>query len=274
MTDLLVTSALSHNYRRRQVLADVAISVSSGEMVSIVGPNGSGKSTLLRCLGRVLRPSAGAVSLTGKDVWDISPREFARTVAMVPQGPIAPPDLMVEELVWRGRYPHRGLFGRTDVDDKDAVERAIELSDITDFRHRSMGTLSGGERQRAFIALSLAQTPDLLLLDEPTTFLDVAHQLELLALLLRLNRDQGLTLVMVMHDLAQAALYSRRIIAIRDGRIVADGPPGEVITAERLRAIFGAPLRVVADPETGAPLVMPGVAAGQAELRASTRRRD
>lgn len=261
MTDLLTASGVTHAYRRQSVLSDVAISVAGGELVSIIGPNGSGKSTLLRCLGRVLRPASGAVALTGKDIWNLSPREFARRVAFVPQGPLAPPDLIVEELVWRGRYPHRGLFGRSAAVDQLAVARAIELADIVSLRHRTIGTLSGGERQRAFIAMSLAQAPELLLLDEPTTFLDIAHQHDLLDLLSRLNREQGLTVLMVMHDVGQAAMFSRRLIAIREGEIVADGPPRDVVTAEQLNSIFGAALRVMNDPETGVPLVLPALPA-------------
>ena len=257
MTVLLVANGVSHAYRRQSVLSDISMAVSGGEFVSIIGPNGSGKSTLLRCFGRVLRPNGGTVTLADKDVWSTSPREFARRVAFVPQGPTAPQDLIVEELVWRGRFPHRGLFGRTAADDQQAVERAIEIADISALRNRAIGTLSGGERQRAFIAMSLAQTPELLLLDEPTTFLDIAHQLDLLELLSRLNREQGLTVIMVMHDVGQAAMFSRRLIAIREGVIVADGSPRDVVTTERLNAIFGAALRVMDDPETGVPLVLP-----------------
>ena len=257
MTAVLVASSVSHSYRRVKVLDDVSIAISAGEIVSIIGPNGSGKSTLLRCIGRVMRPTSGVVSLSGRNVWDVAPREYAQQVAFVPQGPLAPPDLVVEELVWRGRYPHRGLFGRTDASDREAVERAIMLADITELRDRTIGTLSGGERQRAFIALSLAQTPDLLLLDEPTTHLDIAHQLDLLRLLSRLNREHGLTVVMVMHDLAQAAVFSERLIAIREGRLVADGTPSDVVTAELMETIFDATLKVITDPETGFPLVIP-----------------
>lgn len=257
MTALLAASGLSHAYRQQAVLSDVSLTVDDGEFISIIGPNGSGKSTLLRCLGRLLRPASGTVSLGERAIWDFDPREFARRVAFVPQGPLAPPDLVVEELVWRGRFPHRSLFGRRLPHDTVAVQRAVELADVGSLRGRAIGTLSGGERQRAFIALALAQEPQLLLLDEPTTFLDVAHQLDLLALLTKLNAEQGLTVVAVMHDLTQAAMFSRRLVAVREGVVVSDGPPAKVLTARRMKEIFGANLRVTADPVTGAPLVLP-----------------
>jgi iron complex transport system ATP-binding protein len=260
MTALLAAAGIHHAYRQKAVLDGVSLGVDAGEFVAIIGPNGSGKSTLLRCLGRLLRPTAGTVTLAGEAIFDIDPRMFARRVAFVPQGPLAPPDIVVEELVWRGRFPHRGLFGRRLGHDRAMVERAMALADVVNLRSHAIGTLSGGERQRAFIALALAQEPSLLLLDEPTTFLDITHQIDLLALLSRLNRE-GLTVVTVMHDLAQAALFARRLVALRDGRIVADGEPKAVVTEAGVLAIFGAPLRVTPDPVTGLPLVLPSAPA-------------
>lgn len=257
MSALLTATRLQHAYRQKVVLDDVSLTVAAGEFVAIIGPNGSGKSTLLRCLGRLLRPKSGTVSLGGEPVFDIDPRTFARRVAFVPQGPLAPPDLVVEELVWRGRFPHRGLFGRRLGHDRATVERAMVLADVAHLRSHTIGTLSGGERQRAFIALALAQEPSLVLLDEPTTFLDIAHQLDLLALLARLNREEGLTVVAVMHDLGQAAFFARRLVALHAGRLAADGEPRYVVTERAVAAIFGPGLRVTPDPVTGLPLVLP-----------------
>lgn len=267
MTALLAAASVRHAYRQKVVLDGVTLAVETGDFVAIIGPNGSGKSTLLRCLGRLLRPNAGTVTLAGEPVFDIDPKTFARRVAFVPQGPLAPPDLLVEELVWRGRFPHRGLFGRRLGHDHAMVERAMVLADIASFRGHAIGSLSGGERQRAFIALALAQEPSLLLLDEPTTFLDITHQLDLLALLRRLN-GEGLTVIAVMHDLGQAALFARRLVALRDGRVVADGAPQAVVTEAGVKAIFGAPLRVTPDPVTGLPLVLPAEAAAPVGLPA------
>jgi iron complex transport system ATP-binding protein len=262
MSALIAAHGVTHAYRRRPVLRDVSLAVAAGAFVGVIGPNGSGKSTLLRCLGRALKPNAGRVTIDGRDAWSLPPRSFARRVAFVAQAPPAPPDLIVEELVWRGRYPHRGLFGRTDAGDRQAVERAMQLADVEAFAGRPLGTLSGGERQRAFIALALAQTPDVLLLDEPTTYLDVGHQLALMALLARLSAREGVAVVSVMHDVAQAGFYCGRLVALRDGALVADGTPDEVLQPERLKAIFGVALRIIADPVTGARLVLPGGAPG------------
>ncbi|MCC6736489.1 MAG: ATP-binding cassette domain-containing protein [Bauldia sp.] len=272
MSPLLAAAGVRHAYRHKVVLDDVSLGVDSGEFVAIIGPNGSGKSTLLRCLGRLLRPDAGTISLAGEPIFDVDPRTFARRVAFVPQGPLAPPDLIVEELVWRGRFPHRGLFGRRLGHDRAMVERAMALADVAELRGHALGTLSGGERQRAFIALALAQEPSLVLLDEPTTFLDITHQLDLLALLRRLN-GEGLTVVTVMHDLGQAALFARRLVALRDGRIVADGEPKAVVTEAGIHAIFGAPLRVTPDPVTGLPLVLPAAPESPAETPAKPPRK-
>lgn len=251
----------------REVLHGVSLTLSRGEMLSIIGPNGSGKSTLLRALGRMRKPEAGEVRLCGQDIWRIPPREFARRVSFLPQAPEAPPDLAVAELVWRGRFPHRGLLSAATADDRQAVESAIAQAGLDGLRNRQIGTLSGGERQRAWIGLALAQEPELLLLDEPTTFLDIGHQQELLGLLTRLNEERGLTVVMVMHDVAQASHYAHRIVALLDGRILHDGLPSEVVTAERISSLFGADVTILYDPATGAPVLVP-----VARRREETRR--
>jgi len=244
-------------YGAFEVLCGLSLRFSSGEFTAIIGPNGSGKSTLLRTLARLIRPQRGQVTLGGQDIHEIAPREFARRVAFLPQAPEGPPDLTVEELVWRGRYPHRGLFASTRAIDRAAVERALERTGIDELRQRALATLSGGERQRAWIAMSLAREPDLLLLDEPTTFLDIGHQAELLELLGSLNRQRGLTVIMVLHDVTQAAQYARRIVTLRAGQIMHDGSPTDVVTALRISALFDATVDVILDPSTGSPIVVP-----------------
>jgi iron complex transport system ATP-binding protein len=251
------THAVCVRFGSREVLHGVSVAVSRGEMLAIIGPNGSGKSTLLRALGRMRKPESGSVRLAGEDAWHIAPRDFARQVAFLPQAAEAPADLRVEELVWRGRFPHRGLLSSATPADRTAVESAIAQAGLSDLRDRQLGTLSGGERQRAWIGLALAQGPELLLLDEPTTFLDIGHQQELLGLLTRLNQERRLTVVLVMHDVAQAAHYAHRIVALLDGRILHDGAPSEVMTAERISMLFGASVTVLHDPSTGAPVLVP-----------------
>ena len=256
-TPLLEVRDLRHAFGGTPVLRGVSIALHAGEMTAIIGPNGSGKSTLLRIAGRLLKPQAGEARFDGRNAWSIPPREFARRVAFLPQAPEAPADLAVGELVARGRHPHRGLLGASSARDREAIERALTLAGVEGLRYRTVATLSGGERQRAWVALALAQEPDVLLLDEPTTYLDIGHQVELLSLLRRLNEEQGLTVLMVMHDLPQAAHYARRLVAIRAGEVVADGSPAEVLTETQVEAVFGVAVRVYLDPESGVPVVAP-----------------
>ncbi|MBX7111100.1 MAG: ABC transporter ATP-binding protein [Dehalococcoidia bacterium] len=248
---------VSVRYGARTAVDDVSLEVRRGEIVAIIGPNGSGKSTLLRAIGRMRKPDGGLVRFDGQDIWRTSSREYARRVAFLPQAPEAPSDLTVEELAWRGRFPHRGLLAAATKGDRTAVETAIEQCGLEALRGRPLATLSGGERQRAWIALALAQEPELLLLDEPTTFLDIGHQQELLQLLCALNASRGLTIVMVMHDIAQAAHCAHRLVAMQGGRLIVDGTPAEVVTAERIGVLFGASVTVLRHPESGAPIVVP-----------------
>lgn len=254
---LIEAHDLHHAFGAVTVLRGVSVAVHAGEMTAIIGPNGSGKSTLLRIVGRLLRPHGGTVRFDGRDAWSIPPREFAQRVAFLPQAPEAPADLTVGELVARGRHPYRSLLGGSSERDREAVERALVLAGVAALRLRTVSTLSGGERQRAWVALALAQEPDVLLLDEPTTYLDIGHQVELLSLLARLNEEQGLTVLMVMHDLPQAAHYARRLVAVRAGEVVADGPPREVLTESQVESVFGVAVRVFRDPESGLPIVAP-----------------
>lgn len=247
---------LSLTYGSRVVVDGVSFEVASGEMVSIVGPNGSGKSTLLRGMARLHRPHAGSVLLDGRDVRSMRSRQVARQLAILPQSPEAGLDLTVRELAWRGRFPHQGPLQRPTQPDVEAVEFALTAADMLGLANRPLGSLSGGERQRAWIALALAQQPKVLLLDEPTSYLDIAHAAEVMNLLRRLNRD-GLTVVAVLHDLLLAARYSDRIIAIHEGRIAFDGAPRQVLRPEVLEPVFGIAMSVIPDPDTGLPIPLP-----------------
>jgi iron complex transport system ATP-binding protein len=231
------------------VLHGLSLEIGDREIVALVGPNGSGKSTLLRALGRVLKPRHGTVYLDGKAMREWPTREVARRLALLPQGPTLAADLSVRELVWLGRSPHQGMLGLPTREDEAAVEWAIEETRIGAFAGRRVSELSGGERQRVWVAMALAQQPQVLLLDEPTTFLDLNHQLELLDLIRYLNREHGLTVAMVLHDLNQAARYAGRIVVLREGEVYADGAPREVLTPETLRNVFGVEGQVLPGPE-------------------------
>ena len=252
----LAAVGLSLAYGQRRVIQGVSLEIASGEMVAIVGPNGSGKSTLLRGLGRLHRPTSGHVLLGDSDIRTLGPKEVARTLAVLPQSPGGGMDLTVRELVWRGRYPHQGLLQRAKQIDHEAVAWAMAASDIAHLAERTIAELSGGERQRAWIALALAQQPRVLLLDEPTSFLDIQHQVEIMEFLGRLNAD-GMTIVAVVHDLVLAARYAMRVIAMRDGVVQFDGAPADVFNPEALERVFGIPMMVLRDPETGQPIPLP-----------------
>ena len=239
------------------VLHRLNLAVAPGEVIALVGPNGSGKSTLLRALGRVLRPRGGAVLLDGRAMTEWPTREVARRLALLPQGPTLANDTTVEELVWLGRSPHQGLLGLPTPADHAAVRWAIAETGIGPLVRRQMSALSGGERQRAWLALALAQQPEVLLLDEPTTFLDLSHQLEVLDLIRYLNLEHGLTVVMVLHDLNQAARYAGRIVVLRDGRVYAEGPPAAVLTPAALRDVFGVDGRVLRGPDGVEMVIVP-----------------
>lgn len=242
-------------YDGRMVLRQLELDVARGEIVALVGPNGSGKSTLVRALARVLKPRAGSVLLDGKAISSLSTREVARELALLPQGPTLANDLSVQELVWMGRSPHQGLLGLPSVQDRQAVEWAIDETGVGDMRDRAVSSLSGGERQRAWIAMALAQRPEVLLLDEPTTFLDLSHQIEVLELIRYLNQEHSITVLMVLHDLNQAARYAARIVVMQEGSVYCSGPPAEVLTAETLREVFGVDGRVIQGPD-GVDLVI------------------
>jgi iron complex transport system ATP-binding protein len=248
------------SYDGDPVVEDLRLRIARGRTTALVGPNASGKSTLLRALARLLRPTGGAVLLDGRDIARVPTREVARRMAILPQDPETPEGLTVRQLVEQGRYPHRALLRGWSPDDERAVDRALAGSGMAPLAERAVDTLSGGQRQHAWIAMTLAQETETLLLDEPTTYLDLAHQIDVLDLLAALNAA-GRTIVMVLHDLNQAARYADEIIAVRAGRIAAAGPPHEVVREDRVRDVFGVDVRVIDDPVTGGPLCVPTMSA-------------
>jgi len=255
-TSRLRAERITLTYDRTEILRDLSVAVPAGGFTVIIGPNACGKSTLLRGLSRLLPPSSGRVVLDGKSISEYPAKEVARRLGLLPQSATAPDGITVADLVARGRYPHQNLMRQWSDADERAVQHALDATGTADLASRPVDALSGGQRQRVWVAMVLAQETDLLLLDEPTTFLDVAHQVDLMELLAHLNA-QGRTLVAVLHDLNHAARYASHIIAMREGRIVAEGPPSEVITSERVQQVFGLANVVIDDPVTGGPLVVP-----------------
>jgi iron complex transport system ATP-binding protein len=255
-TTALGARGLTLAYDDRVVVEGLDVDVPDGEFTVIVGPNACGKSTLLKAFARTLKPSAGTVFLDGAPLGSYRPKAVARRVAMLPQTPIAPDGITVRDLVTRGRFPHQDLFHPSSGSDRAAVQLALAQTDTVDLADRGVDELSGGQRQRVWIAMVLAQETDIVLLDEPTTFLDIAHQYDVLELAAALHAA-GRTVVAVLHDLNQAARYATHVIAMREGSIVAQGPPAAVLTADLVEDVFGLPCVVVPDPETGTPLVVP-----------------
>jgi iron complex transport system ATP-binding protein len=253
----LVADAVGLGYGDRTVVHGLSLAVPDGAVTAVVGANACGKSTLLRGLARLLRPSAGSVLLDGEQIHRSPTRRVARTLGLLPQAPVTPEGVSVVDLVSRGRHPHLGALRRWGPDDDAAVGEALALTGTTDLAERPVDELSGGQRQRVWVAMALAQKTDLLLLDEPTTYLDVAHQMELLELLRDLNAARGTTIVMVLHELNLAARFADHLVAMCEGRVVATGPPGEVLTEETVREVFGLSCRVIPDPVSGTPLVVP-----------------
>jgi iron complex transport system ATP-binding protein len=248
---------LSLGYGDEPVVTDLSVAVPTGRITVIVGANACGKSTLLRGLARLLSPSSGTVYLDGKDIHALPTKTVAARLALLPQSPTAPDGIRVADLVGRGRYPHQGWFRRWSATDDEAVAQALEATGTLDVAERPVDELSGGQRQRVWIAMALAQQTGLLLLDEPTTFLDVSHQVELLDLLTDLNRREGTTIVLVLHELNLACRYADHLIAMKNGRIVAEGPASTAVTEEMVTTVFGMPCRVVPDPVSDTPMVVP-----------------
>ncbi len=244
-------------YDKRVVADQLDVTIPDQSFTVVIGPNACGKSTLLRALARMLKPLHGSVFLDGQMISSYPSKEVARRLGLLPQTSIAPDGITVADLVARGRYPHQRLLRQWSRDDESVVAEAMRQTGVTDLAERYVDELSGGQRQRVWLAMALAQQTSLLLLDEPTTFLDVAHQVEVLDLCADLHEQQGRTLVAVLHDLNHAARYATHLIVMRDGEIVATGAPGEVMTAELVERVFDLRCRVIDDPETGTPLVVP-----------------
>ncbi|MCB8889016.1 ABC transporter ATP-binding protein [Vreelandella malpeensis] len=253
----LVGEALSAGYETRTVLDGVDIAVAEGKLTVLLGPNGSGKSTLLKTLARTLAPQAGHVHLDGKDIHRCATRDVARRLGLLPQGPAAPEGLTVEQLVGMGRFPHQRWWHKDARRDAQAIREAMDYTRVSEFADRPVDALSGGQRQRCWIAMVLAQQTDVILLDEPTTFLDLKVQVELMELLSRLAHERGHTLLLVLHDLNLAAAYADHLVMLREGRIVADGAPAEVFTADTLQRVFELDAQVMLDPESGRPVCLP-----------------
>jgi ABC-type cobalamin/Fe3+-siderophores transport system ATPase subunit len=253
----LSASNLALQYEEVVVAKDLSIEIPDGQVSALIGPNGSGKSTLLRALSRLLKPKAGDVVLDGKAISTYTTKEVARRLAILPQVLISPESITVEELVAYGRFPQRRSIGGMQDEDRRAIQWAMEVTATTELRDRPVDQLSGGQRQRAWIALVLAQGTDLILLDEPTTFLDIAYQLEVLELLKHLNQAEGKTIVMVLHDINMACEYSQRLFALRDGKLIAQGDPREVLKASLIKDVFGIDAHILEHPSSGAPMCVP-----------------
>ncbi|WP_136248796.1 ABC transporter ATP-binding protein [Halomonas borealis] len=260
----LTGEALRAGYESRRVLDGVDLAVAEGKLTVLLGPNGSGKSTLLKTLARTLTPSAGRVCLDGQDIHRRPTREVAQRLGILPQGPAAPEGLTVKQLVGMGRFPHQGWWRQDAERDARAIREALAYADVTDFAERGVDALSGGQRQRCWIAMVLAQETELLLLDEPTTFLDLKVQVDLLDLLARLAHEHGRTLLVVLHDLNLAAAYADQLVMMRDGRILERGTPGEIFTAANLKRVFDLDANVIRDPHSGQPVCVPRLARSEA----------
>ncbi len=253
----LSTKDLILGYDDAVIIDGLTVRIPAGQITALIGPNGCGKSTLLRGLARLLKPRHGVVYLDGTAINTLPTKEVARQLGILPQSPVAPEGLTVRELVAQGRYPHQRWFQQWSREDEEMTQRALRITNMSALAERPVDALSGGQRQRAWIAMTLAQNTDTLLLDEPTTFLDMAHQLEVLHLLYELNRQEARTIVMVLHDLNHAARYADHIIAMADGRVVSHGPPRDVVTPAMLRDVFGVAADIMIDPRTGVPFCVP-----------------
>ncbi len=244
-------------YEKTDVIHSLDFSVERGKVTALIGPNGCGKSTLLRGLARLMKPKEGGITLDGKAIQKFPTKQIAKHLGLLPQGPDAPEGLSVRELVAQGRYPHQGFFQQWSKEDERALQKALGTTTMTEFADRPLDALSGGQRQRAWIAMTLAQETDTLLLDEPTTFLDLAYQIEVMDLLAQLNQRQGTSIVVVLHDLNQAARYADTLVIMKAGRIYAQGEPQEVMTSDNLKEVFGLESCIIQDPVSGTPMCIP-----------------
>ncbi|MFM9280783.1 ABC transporter ATP-binding protein [Paenibacillus jiagnxiensis] len=256
-THLFQAEQIVAGYENRTVIQGVDLVIPSNKISVIIGANGCGKSTLLKTLARLIKPASGNVSLGGKPIGKIPPKQLARILGLLPQSPIVPEGISVADLVGRGRFPHQSVLSGWTKKDVEAVAEAMRIMDITELANHHIDELSGGQRQRVWIAMALAQETDILLLDEPTTYLDITYQVEILDLLTDLNRKHGTTIVMVLHDINLSARYADHIFALQKGKLVAEGEPSKVITSTLVKDIFGLDCTVIKDPVSGSPLVIP-----------------
>ncbi len=253
----LETKSLSLSYGETMIINELDLKIPKGEITVFIGSNGCGKSTLLRSLARLLKPQTGSVLLEGSKISSLPTKEIAKQLAILPQGPVAPEGLTVLQLVKQGRYPYQNWFRQWSKEDEEKVQKALESTGLSDLANRQVDSLSGGQRQRAWIAMTLAQDTDIILLDEPTTYLDMTHQIEILDLLFELNEKEQRTIVMVLHDLNLACRYAHHIVALQDKQIYAQGKPEEVITCQLVRNVFNMNCEVTVDPLFGTPLCIP-----------------
>lgn len=257
METALSTRKLTLAYDRTTIIRDLHVEIPAQQITALVGANGCGKSTLLKGLARLLKPQSGMVYLDGTAIFKLSTKAVAKQLGLLPQSPIAPEGLTVRELVAQGRYPHQSWLQQWSKEDEQFTEQALAITGMAELSDRPLDSLSGGQRQRAWIAMALAQNTEILLLDEPTTFLDLAHQIEVLDLLYDLNQLQGRTIVMVLHDLNQACRYADYLVVMRQGHIYAQGSPKQVMTEEMVQQVFGLDCRIIADPVVGTPMCVP-----------------
>lgn len=244
-------------YDKKIIIEGIDVRIPDNKISVIIGANACGKSTLLKALSRLIQPTSGEITLNNKKISDIPPKHLARILGLLPQSPVLPEGITVADLVGRGRFPHQSLFKGFDKKDYEAVEEALEIMGIKDIANRCVDELSGGQRQRVWIAMALAQQTDILLLDEPTTFLDIAYQVEILDLLTDLNRKKGTTIVMVLHDINLSARYADHIFAIHKGTLIGEGAPNEIITQDLIKQIFDLDCSVIQDPVSGSPFIVP-----------------
>lgn len=257
MSGIMKVEHVTSGYGEQMILNDISLEIPSHQISIIIGANGCGKSTLLKTMARLIHPTSGHVTLNNKPITNMAPKRLARVLGMLPQSPIVPEGITVSDLVGRGRYPYQSFMKGWSQDDYEAVAEAMEMMNITEFADRPIDELSGGQRQRVWIAMALAQQTDILFLDEPTTFLDITYQVEILDLLTDLNRKFGTTIVMVLHDINLSARYADYLFALKQGRLVAEGKPADIITSDLIHQVFNLRCSIMVDPVSGSPSVVP-----------------
>ena len=253
----LKAESINLSYGKKKIIKNLDIDIAKGKITILIGANGSGKSTLLRSLSRLMKPDNGQIVLNGKDIFNLSTKEVAKNLSILPQSPNAPEGMTVFQLIKQGRYPYQSLLQQWSKEDERLVNKALKETGMYDLKNRTVDSLSGGQRQRAWIAMTLAQNTEIILLDEPTTYLDLAHQIEILDLLDKLNKKEDRTIVMVLHDLNLAFRYADYIVAIKEKNIYVEGKPYEVVTPQMIRNVFDMKCRIINDPVSDTPLCIP-----------------